>query len=121
MVDYTQYMRPDLDQSTQKEVNLISGIECAQDYEHFIDEIKIYEYALEVIPEPIIYEVPVDLKVFKESRVSEVQTEDARCEGDVEDRVRMAQRRRTEEVWIQTEEREDYMESYSAFAVSRII
>lgn len=50
-----------------------------------------------------------------------MQTEDARCEGDGEDRVRLAQRRRTEEVWIQTEEREDYMESYSAFAVSRII
>lgn len=61
----------------------------------------------------------MDLRVFKESRVSEVQTEDARCEG--EERVRLAQRRRTEEVWIQTEEREDNMESYSAFTVSRII
>jgi hypothetical protein len=31
---------------------------------------------LEVVPEPVIYEIPIDVKLFKEFSISEVQTED---------------------------------------------
>lgn len=64
----------DVDQSLGDD-HLISGIESVADYENVID-LKIYEYAVEVFPEPVIYEVPIDVRVFKELSVSEVQTED---------------------------------------------
>jgi hypothetical protein len=60
---------------SMREDHLISGIESIEEYENIID-LKIYEYAVEVFPEPVIYEVPIDLRLFKELSISEVQTED---------------------------------------------
>lgn len=75
----------DADQSIGDD-HLISGIESVADYENVID-LKIYEYAVEVFPEPIIYEVPIDVRVFKELSVSEVQTEDVYSQVIVEQKI----------------------------------
>ena len=33
-----------------------------QDYDTFLEQIKVYEYAIEIYPEPLLYEIPVDIK-----------------------------------------------------------
>lgn len=50
---------------------LISGIiESAEDYANLIDDVRLYECVVEVIPEPIIYEVPIDIRLCRELAVS---------------------------------------------------
>ena len=95
----------DVDQSIED--NLISGIESIADYDNVID-FKIYEYAVQVFPEPVIYEVPIDVRVFKELSVSQVQTEDVYSsiiaqKKILEIPVEVNVKKETSEISIQTE------------------
>jgi hypothetical protein len=36
---------------------------------------RVYEVPVEMIPEPIIYEVPIDMNIFKDLKDCEVQTD----------------------------------------------
>lgn len=44
--------------------NMLSGIEGEADYQHIISHnIQLYEIPIEVITEPVVYEVPINLRV----------------------------------------------------------
>ena len=49
--------------------NLVSRLDFTADYQHLIDrQIQIYEICQEVIPEPVLYEIPVAIAEKSETK-----------------------------------------------------